>query len=174
MLQSSHLLLQMFVGNVVTFCPVLSQQWGPWINSSIPTASVAWAAIALCRACSSMTGTVHHSVKTATWIPWQFVPDVGRGSQTVCSKRWASVSMPSVSVVSPAPAHLKGHLSSQMTTTTHIVFRITTGVSLRSVWAATSPLFLLQAVRRQSEWWPLIKTSTLSVTVVRIVLARSP
>lgn len=48
-------------------CLAHSQQSEPWINSSTPTVSVAWAVIAPCRVCSSMTGTAPLSVKTATW-----------------------------------------------------------------------------------------------------------
>lgn len=60
-------------------------------------------------------------------VPWQCVPDVGRGSQTVCWRQWASVSMPNVSAAAPAPAYLRGRLSSLMTTTTPTVSKITTG-----------------------------------------------
>lgn len=58
---------QRCVGNVARLCPARSQQSEPWINSSTPTVSVAWAVIAPCRVCSSMTGMAPLSVKTATW-----------------------------------------------------------------------------------------------------------
>lgn len=58
---------QRCVGSVARLCLARSQQWEPWINSSTPTVSVAWAVIAPCRVCSSMTGTAPLSVKTATW-----------------------------------------------------------------------------------------------------------
>lgn len=60
-------------------------------------------------------------------IPWQCVPDVERRSRTVSWRRWASVSMLTVSAAAPAPAYLRGHLSSPMTTTIRTVSRITTG-----------------------------------------------
>lgn len=172
--QSSPPTPQRFAGSVARLCPELSPQWGPWINSITPTASAAWAAIAPCRACSSMTGMAHPSVKTAMWVLWQCVPDVGRESQTACWRQWASVSMLSVSAVVPAPAYSRGHPSSPTITTTPTASRIITDVSPLCVWAATSPLFQPQAVRRPSEWWLLTRTSTLSVTVVRIVLDLCP
>lgn len=170
------------MASVARLSPVPSRLWEPWINSSTPTASVAWAATAPCRACSSMTGTAHLSVRTAMWwgdtksytdltfncfnkltvlfcvflvkseghillhlkvllcrflhlmfflfllrIPWRCVPDVERRLQTVCWRRWASVSTPTVSAAAPAPVYLRGRLSSLMTTTTPTVSRITTG-----------------------------------------------
>lgn len=58
---------QRCVGNAARLCPARSQQSEPWINSSTPTVSVAWAVIAPCRVCSSMTGMAPLSVKTVTW-----------------------------------------------------------------------------------------------------------
>lgn len=58
---------QRSAGNVARLCHVRSRQFEPWINSSTPTVSAVWAAIAPCRACSSTTGTAAPSVRTAIW-----------------------------------------------------------------------------------------------------------
>lgn len=87
--------------------------------------------------------------------PWQCVPDVGRGSQIVCWRRWASVSMPTVSAAAPAPAYLRGRPSSPMTTTTLTVSRITTG----GYWLLMPQLNITLIIISQERWlvcWTVI------------------
>lgn len=60
-------------------------------------------------------------------VLWLCVPAVGSGSQIASWRRWASVSIPTVSAALPAAAHWRALHSSPMTTTTPTVSKITIG-----------------------------------------------